>query len=198
MGDFNALANPSIDKHSPKLNNKHKSTKPTSTLIQNIINYNFIDNFRELNPFLKKFTWQNSKHTLSRIDYIWISLNNNWNILDANIHTSNLITNSDHAIVTSEIDVNNILTHNPNPRHTITQKIFDTSHTSHKQWQQFKDALDSEIEKSNLIPLAINHNPLIPLGTPSSTNSSNQYTPTSTKPKKTPNNLPKNQNIPNH
>ena len=59
MGDFNALSNPSLDRH-PKISHKHKSTQPTSELIRNITNFNLIDTYRELNPYQRKFSWQNS------------------------------------------------------------------------------------------------------------------------------------------
>lgn len=94
-GGLNGVPNPSLDK---------QSTRPTPTnfkLTNSITNLlselDFIDTFRESHPSSKQFTWANSKGNASRIDQIWISPNEHWNMLQAQIdpNTDSLIP-SDH------------------------------------------------------------------------------------------------------
>jgi exonuclease III len=70
-GDFNGVPNPSLDKASA--NHTWKQTNPSNKLSQFLTDHSYIDSYRDLNPFIKQFTWNNSRGAHSRINQIWIS-----------------------------------------------------------------------------------------------------------------------------
>jgi len=125
LGDFNAIVDPKLDKY---VYNKLNSNKklPTSELLKILINHNLRDSYRIINPSTRKFTWNNSRGIHSRIDYIWISHSNSWNILDDEIFLSNLITSSDHFISSCILEIENITTAHTASKYITANRIFDT------------------------------------------------------------------------
>src|SRR3954468_6313946 len=87
-----------------------------------------------------------------------MSSNQNWNLIDANIISSNLITSSDHAIAHCVIELNNILSNTIISKPSNPNTIFDTANTCAKQWSNFKEQVEQESLGKNL--LHISHDPL--------------------------------------
>ena len=68
MEDFNSIINQSLDKSNPNLAHNIKLLP----LHRWLLNQDFTDTFRFLNPDKIEFTWSNS-NSASRIDQIWVS-----------------------------------------------------------------------------------------------------------------------------
>ena len=103
-GDFNSTPNPRIDRHNKaKSQNKSKSNPECKTL-DFLMSANFQDTFRVFHPSNQHFTWEN-KNYKSRIDQIWISDHDNWNISKADIIKSTPdIIHTDHHLSTCNLD----------------------------------------------------------------------------------------------
>jgi len=61
-----------------------------------------VDTFRKLHPYEKKFTRSNDQ-VKSRIDYIWVSKSLGQGLISCEITDSDIITNSDHAILSANM-----------------------------------------------------------------------------------------------
>ena len=132
-----------MDKQSNRI--KFHKNNPTNNWISNLISYNFIDTYREINPTLKEFTWSNSSQSKSRIDQIWMSPKPTWNLVDAYIDSDTKpLINSDHIASVCEIEtwhlehINNTSFHHQNKR-------FNWSNTSEKQWTKYTEFIEQYI-----------------------------------------------------
>jgi exonuclease III len=104
MGDFNSGIDQWLDKRSEN-NIGHRNFK-RSNLIEYLINSRLVDTFRILHPRDKRYTWTNG-HTHTRIDGIWITEELQYTVFSSAIISSQLITDSDHKIVMTKMDLSN-------------------------------------------------------------------------------------------
>jgi hypothetical protein len=111
MGDFNEIANVSLDRWS----NINCESTPSNTLIKKLTALKMIDTFRYLHPDKKKFSRsaiethvingvKTKKHIHTRIDYIFCSKHMAQDILSSDIVTEQII-HSDHRAVLAKINI---------------------------------------------------------------------------------------------
>jgi exonuclease III len=111
MGDFNEIANVSLDRWS----NINRESTPSNTLIKKLTALKMIDTFRYLHPDKKKFSRsaiethvingvKTKKHIHTRIDYIFCSKHMAQDILSSDIVAEQII-HSDHRAVLAKINI---------------------------------------------------------------------------------------------
>ncbi|CAG8777985.1 18890_t:CDS:2, partial [Acaulospora morrowiae] len=108
LGDFNSIPNPRLDK-TTQAKHQSKSNNPTSRILKYLQYNGYIDTFREVHPCQERYTWRNSRNTETRIDQIWMSSDEEWNLVEAYIAESEAITHSDHEIAGCQIEVGDIV-----------------------------------------------------------------------------------------
>jgi hypothetical protein len=143
LGDFNSIVNPQADKQSITVQHP-ANNNPTSSILKFLHHSGFVDTYRETYPFVNKFTWHNSRNTHTRIDMIWISASNEWDLLDADIVPSSFLTHSDHDIVTCKLEVSDTIQQYPSCTYT-TSPIYNTKKMSTKQWSKFQEMVNTEL-----------------------------------------------------
>jgi len=137
IGDFNAVTNPQIDKSQTNRATLHH-TQPTSDIIKFLVHNQHIDTFRELHPYSKKFTWNNTRMHHSRIDQIWINSSQHWLLLQADIQEiDHNILDTDHKAAICTIEAWDLIQGTQAPRIKQPNNRFDWNQTSNEQWAAF-------------------------------------------------------------
>jgi exonuclease III len=95
MGDLNSTPNLKIDRLPPK-----KSSTPESDLLKYLKQNHYYDTFRLFYPNIQKFIYSH-RNSSSRIDQIWTNIH--ITLLDYTDILDNVITDSNHNIITLEI-----------------------------------------------------------------------------------------------
>ena len=163
LGDFNAISCTRLDTS----NTKRKNQGIGKTLIEWLKNKDWIDTYRYLNPHHKDYTWQRDEVS-SRIDYIWIGEEMSDFLNEATIEDINLITGSDHKIVTASLEVNKILRYgklNRRDKNKPTRKIFLYHKATSEDWEAYSTRVEHlifmkgrtrVIENTHDLPIDIN------------------------------------------
>ena len=142
-GDFNGTPNPVLDKHSP--NHQWQKSTPSNKVIQCLIDHSLIDSYREINPQSKEYTWHNTSGSSSRIDQIWISPSNIWNIQDAYIDSSTCpLIKSDHRPTICKLETWQLELTNHNNLHTPNRRL-NWNEASPEQWNDFSTFIESHL-----------------------------------------------------
>src|ERR1700733_10716382 len=101
-----------------------------------------------------EFTWHGPNNINTRIDLILVSAIWQHSILTAEIESSDLITDSDHNIVITTLDTNDIIRHN---KHSASQQlksdkriVFNYDKATSANWSDYKDMLDNLLEAADL------------------------------------------------
>ncbi len=151
IGDFNTVIDPNLDKRGGK---RIGVVKP-NRIINALNKYNYIDTYRELNPSLLKYTWDNRRigpdNIKTRIDYIWSDINWSHDILGCDIKNAELITDSDHNIVKACYNTSNIIRNQKvsqrNKGKKETRRIFKYDDIKKEAWDKYKKIMDDLIDK---------------------------------------------------
>lgn len=156
MGDLNAIVDKNLDKRGG--NNKPHKLSP---LLRELIQRNYIDTYREMNPDGNKYTWSNNRQhpdiIQTRIDYIWAEECWYEHLVGSDITSSELITGSDHNIVLTTLDTKELIRNNLTARKhnkakdTMKRKSFRYDEITKEQWLQYKNRIDNII-KSKCMP----------------------------------------------
>ena len=147
MGDFNADA----EKYDKKeiIRNKEKYR-----IIQLLRNENLYDTHKitNLNDTID-FTWNNSKETKRRLDYIWISENLIQDLIVTKIEHNELIAEqTDHRLITMILDNTRIFgkrSRANKKRNKIKRKIHKINEMKEENWIHFRKVLKEELDKVN-------------------------------------------------
>ncbi|PKY60566.1 hypothetical protein RhiirA4_431220, partial [Rhizophagus irregularis] len=159
LGDFNDTINNRIDR-SPS------TGQPGSQFLMQLSQLGLYDVCRSLYPDAEMFThekWDKNKSksgpiSKSRIDQIWITHEPDVIPVEFSVHSSQMITNSHHSIISTTIDISGFIRNNF--RHCVpdqlqdsdlgdkhqNKRIVDFSKITNVQWENFTETLDREIE----------------------------------------------------
>ena len=159
LGDFNDTINNRIDR-SPS------TGQPGSQFLIQLSQLGLYDVCRSLYPDAEIFThekWDKNKSksgpiSKSRIDQIWITHEPNVIPVEFSVHSSQMITNSHHSIISTTLNISGFIRNNfwhcvPDQlqdsdlgdKHQ-NKRIVDFSKITNVQWENFTKTLDREIE----------------------------------------------------
>ena len=150
MGDFNATADPYLDSTNPRTR--------TSELLNWLKDQNFMDTFRDMNGRERKFSWSNGNAS-SRIDYIWADHKFESRVLRSKIYSSEGITDSDHAIVLTSLDIFEAAWHysnakSRNERRTTARTVFLYDKMTPTQWENYSNELHEALNRNKAYEMA--------------------------------------------
>ncbi|CAB5391033.1 unnamed protein product [Rhizophagus irregularis] len=159
LGDFNDTINNRIDR-SPS------TGQPGSQFLIQLSQLGLYDVCRSLYPDAEIFThekWDKNKSksgpiSKSRIDQIWITHELDVIPVEFSVHSSQMITNSHHSIISTTLNISGFIRNNF--RHCVpdqlqdpdlgdkhqNKRIVDFSKITNVQWKNFTKTLDREIE----------------------------------------------------
>ncbi|PKK57508.1 hypothetical protein RhiirC2_797897 [Rhizophagus irregularis] len=159
LGDFNDTINNRIDR-SPS------TGQPGSQFLIQLSQLGLYDVCRSLYPDAEIFThekWDKNKSksgpiSKSRIDQIWITHEPDVIPVEFSVHSSQMITNSHHSIISTTLNISGFIRNNF--RHCVpdqlqdpdlgdkhqNKRIVDFSKITNVQWENFTETLDREIE----------------------------------------------------
>ncbi|CAB5394693.1 unnamed protein product [Rhizophagus irregularis] len=159
LGDFNDTINNRIDR-SPS------TGQPGSQFLIQLSQLGLYDVCRSLYPDAEIFThekWDKNKSksgpiSKSRIDQIWITHEPDVIPVEFSVHSSQMITNSHHSIISITLNISGFIRNNF--RHCVpdqlqdpdlgdkhqNKRIVDFSKITNVQWENFTETLDREIE----------------------------------------------------
>ncbi|EXX56414.1 hypothetical protein RirG_216500 [Rhizophagus irregularis DAOM 197198w] len=159
LGDFNDTINNRIDR-SPS------TGQPGSQFLIQLLQLGLYDVCRSLYPDAEIFThekWDKNKSksgpiSKSRIDQIWITHKPDVIPVEFSVHSSQMITNSHHSIISTTLNISGFIRNNF--RHCVpdqlqdpdlgdkhqNKRIVDFSKITNVQWENFTETLDREIE----------------------------------------------------
>lgn len=146
MGDFNACLNPSIDRLTIRNNDEisRSSTTPESSLVRFLTRqWGWKLPWRELFPMKRIFSFKqrmNNEVRYSRLDYILISPNANFQLFDIEYETDFSIFESDHNAIFTKIAL-------PTPYYEIPTQEKLNYLPKKVNWEKFKNMM----EKSPLL-----------------------------------------------
>ncbi|CAG8748869.1 466_t:CDS:2, partial [Rhizophagus irregularis] len=177
LGDFNDTIDNKIDR-SPS------TEQPGSQFLIQLAQLGLYDVCRALYPDTELFTyekWDKNKDKSrpilrSRIDQIWITHEADIIPVEFSVHSSQMITNSHHSIISTTINILGFIKNNF--RHCVPDQIWDLnvddrhqnnrivdiSKINNLQWENFTETLDREIEVWNFQQLINEFNHEIQLG----------------------------------
>ncbi|CAB5368916.1 unnamed protein product [Rhizophagus irregularis] len=177
LGDFNDTIDNKIDRSS--------STKqPGSQFLIQLAQLELYNVCRTLYPDTELFThekWDKNKDksspiSRSRIDQIWITHEADVIPVEFSVHSSQMITNSHHSIISTTVNISGFIKNNF--RHCVPDQtwdvnlddrhqnnhIVDISKITNLQWENFTETLDREIEAWDFQQLIDEFNHEIQLG----------------------------------
>jgi len=104
------------------------------------------------------FTWFNDRsnnqpRVSTRIDYIWVSHNLEQDVVSANIHDMELITDSDHDTVSIMIDASYIIRNHNRSTHKRTGNPrirYKYDEMTPQMWEDYSTQLELNIHNSNV------------------------------------------------
>ena len=149
MGDFNADA----EKYDKKGNIKNKGKY---RIIQFLRNENLYDTHKmtNLNDEID-FTWNNSRDTKRRLDYIWITENLIQDLIITRIEHNELLTEqTDHKLVTMVLDNTRIFgkrSRAKEKRNKAKRKIYKINEMNEENWIYFREIMKEELDKVNFV-----------------------------------------------
>jgi exonuclease III len=149
LGDFNSISNPELDKSHYQ---NTSSVKP-SPIINWLKKQEFVDTFRTINPRSKEYSWTNGEVS-TRIDYIWISEDLSYGLIESELHEMDIYTCSDHKVVMAEIELNHLLSVASVAdikRFQNTRTIFLYEDASEENWENYRKELDKRLIKTKEI-----------------------------------------------
>ncbi|CAB4416101.1 unnamed protein product [Rhizophagus irregularis] len=177
LGDFNDTINNKIDR-SPS------TGQPGSQFLIQLSQLGLYDVCRILYPDAELFThekWDKNKSksgpiSKSRIDQIWITHEPDVIPVEFSVHSSQMITNSHHSIISTTLNISGFIRNNF--RHCVPDQlqdpdledkhqnkhIVDFSKITNMQWENFTETLDREIEAWDFQQLIDGFNYEIQLG----------------------------------
>ena len=139
MGDFNHVVDRELDKRSNGLGMVSK----VLPLHKWFKNQGFIDTFRIVNPDLMKYSWS-GQGVETRIDQIWVSEDLKYGVLAADIVEADIITASDHAIVTANITMKHVVqvrSAAAERKKEISRNIYLYDEATKEDWKQYQEDL---------------------------------------------------------
>jgi len=149
MGDFNADA----EKYDKKGNIKNKGKY---RIIQLLRNENLYDTHKmtNLNDEID-FTWNNSRDTKRRLDYIWITENLIQDLIITRIEHNELLTEqTDHKLITMVLDNTRIFgkrSKAKEKRNKAKRKIYKINEMNEENWKYFREIMKEELDKNNFV-----------------------------------------------
>ncbi|CAG8777396.1 18140_t:CDS:1, partial [Rhizophagus irregularis] len=177
LGDFSDTIDNKIDR-SPS------TEQPGSQFLIQLAQLGLYDVCRALYPDTELFThekWDKNKDksshiSRSRIDQIWITHEADVTPVEFSVHSSQMITNSHHSIISTTVNISGFIKNNfrlcvPDQTRDVNlvdrhqnNRIVDISKITNLQWENFTETFDREIEAWDFQQLIDEFNHEIQLG----------------------------------
>ena len=152
LGDFNVVRDPVLDRLSTS---QSLNTNRPTIIFNPLLAQSWKDVYRELHPSNDDsvFTYhQASSNNIPRsefcIDYIWIGCEETFFILDYNNFPADILTSSDHSIITTVLDISGLFSSHFSHTKLLPkdaprdQIIVDLDNISPSQWDEWSHTLE--------------------------------------------------------